>query len=266
MKYNRELEYINTEEKAYFLGQIYGDGCNNCVPKGHKVTMASINTDAPLYKKLQQLFPFFKFTTYPSHSKVVYLECYEKALCMDLKEHGMISNKTIKDATREFHFPMLRQDLIHHFIRGYFDADGAAYLPKRKRSRNNLRIEFGCATPNFLRDLQRILGVYDIKLNWYERDKKAGNGKYYRSYCIISSDHNISRRFADFIYKDATIYLERKKEICYTEPTYRPLAADIYGNCPYCGSSHITRAGIRAGKRRLVCRDCNKRFTRPLPK
>jgi hypothetical protein len=185
---------------------------------------------------------------------------------MDLKEHGMISNKTIKDATREFHFPMLRQDLIHHFIRGYFDADGAAYLPKRKRSRNNLRIEFGCATPNFLRDLQRILGVYDIKLNWYERDKKAGNGKYYHSYCIISSDHNISRRFADFIYKDATIYLERKKEICYTEPTYRPLAADIYGNCPYCGSSHITRAGIRAGKRRLVCQDCNKRFTRPLPK
>lgn len=43
------------------------------------------------------------------------------------------------------------------------------------------------------------------------------------------------------------------------------LLGQIYGACPNCGGKHIIRAGIRAGKRRLLCKECFKRFTRPLP-
>lgn len=266
MKYNRELCVIDTQEKAYLLGQIYGDGNNNCKPKGFRVMLASIIDDKPLYQRLAELFPFFKVVPFPSHPKVTYLVCMYKQLCLDLEGLGMSSPKTPKDATGEFHFPNLREDLLPHFIRGYFDADGAVYLPKRIRSRNNLRIEFSCATPNFLKRIQEELKKHDIEFTWYERDKKAGNGKYYHSYTILSSNQEISKKFADFIYKDATIYLDRKKGMCYTEPVYRPMASSLYGNCPYCSSGNIIRAGIRAGKRRLKCKDCGKRFTRPLPK
>lgn len=266
MKYNGELCVIDTQEKAYLLGQIYGDGNNNCKPKGFRVMLASIIDDKPLYQRLAELFPFFKVVPFPSHPKVTYLVCMCKQLCLDLEVLGMSSPKTPKDATGEFHFPNLREDLLPHFIRGYFDADGAVYLPKRIRSRNNLRIEFSCATPNFLKRIQEELKKHDIEFTWYERDKKAGNGKYYHSYTILSSNQEISKKFADFIYKDATIYLDRKKSMCYTEPVYRPLASSLYGNCPYCNSENITRAGVRTGKKRLKCKDCGKRFTRPLPK
>lgn len=266
MKYNGELWVIDTQEKAYLLGQIYGDGNNNCKPKGYRVMLASIIDDKPLYQRLAELFPFFKVVPFPSHPKVTYLVCMYKQLCLDLEVLGMASPKTSKDATGEFHFPNLREDLLPHFIRGYFDADGAVYLPKRIRSRNNLRIEFSCATPNFLKRIQEELKKHDIEFTWYERDKKAGNGKYYHSYTILSSNQEISKKFADFIYKDATIYLDRKRVMCYTEPVYRPLASSLYGNCPHCNSENITRAGVRAGKKRLKCKDCGKRFTRPLPK
>ena len=31
------------------------------------------------------------------------------------------------------------------------------------------------------------------------------------------------------------------------------------------GQNHIIRIGIRTNKRRLLCKECFKRFTRPLP-
>ena len=58
--------------------------------------------------------------------------------------------------------PELREDLVSHFIRGYFDADGSVWFPTRQRSRNNKRIEFGGATKNFLLKLKEVLDKNDI--------------------------------------------------------------------------------------------------------
>lgn len=66
----------------------------------------------------------------------------------------MVSNKTINDKSGLFHFPNLKEELIPHFVRGLFDADGSAWYPTRHRSRNNLHIEFGCSTKNFILSLQ----------------------------------------------------------------------------------------------------------------
>lgn len=269
MKYNNEFKVIDTQEKAYLLGQIYGDGYNGCKDnscKGYKFSMASIITDKDLYERISQLFPFLKLTYYKSHSNMVYLQNNEKSFCLDLKSLGMISNKTIKDVTGEFHFPILEEEFIPHFLRGYFDADGSVWYPKRARSRNNIRIEFGCSTKNFLLEIKKYLDSKDIHLTYIERSKKAGNGKYYTSYTLLSSNYETSLKFADLIYKNATIYLSYKYNKCYKHKDLNPTAFDLYGKCPYCGGTHIIRAGIRANKRRLLCKECNRRFTRPLPK
>lgn len=264
MQYNNEFSVIDTEEKAYVLGQIYGDGYNSG-KSPYKFSMASINTDTEMYNRIQTLFPFLKLKTFPSHENMIYLETHIKDFCLDLAKYGMISNKTVNDENGTFHFPKLRKDLIHHFIRGYFDADGSFYYPNRVRSRNCLHTEFGCATKNFLTELKEILKKEGIFFTYTERSKKAGNGKYYMSYILFSSNYDTSIKFADYIYKDATIYLQRKYETCYRPKQLRPTANEVFGNCPYCNSGDIWRSGIRNGKRRLCCMSCGKRFTRTMP-
>ena len=210
------------------------------------------------------MFPFLKLKRYISHPNIIYLECYNKELYQDLASLGLRSNKTKNDSEGSFHFPNLREDLIPHFIRGYFDADGSAWYPNRKRSRNSLHIEFGCATPNFLKALDVALQKSGISFTSYSRTKKAGNGNYYLSYSLLSSNRALSLQFAEYIYSNATIYLHRKKETCYKPQDLRPTAVSQYGECPYCNGTHIQRAGLRGNKQRLHCQICNRRFTKVL--
>lgn len=265
MKYNRELKSIDTQEKAYLLGQIYGDGYNGGEKThSYKIMLTSNNGDISVYKKLQELFPFFKLKTYPSHPNMIYLENHEKSLYLDLKALGMISSKTKFDKTGEFHFPNLREDLIPHFIRGYFDADGSFYLPSRKRSRNNLRAEFGCSTKNFLLKIKEYLDKVGLNFSYREVKKSAGNGKAYETFSLVSSNKDLSCRFANFIYSNATIYLDYKYEISH-RPSDIIETSMLFGNCSICGSSNIIKNGTRSGKYRLKCKDCNSNFTKPMP-
>lgn len=265
MKYNGELKSIDTQEKAYLLGQLYGDGYNGGEKThSYKTIITSNNGDISVYKKLHELFPFFKLKTYPSHPNMIYLENNEKSLYLDLKALGMISSKTKFDKTGEFHFPDLREDLIPHFIRGYFDADGSFYLPSRKRSRNNLKVEFGCSTKNFLLKIKEYLDKVGINLSYREIRKSAGNGKTYETFSLISSSRNLSCKFADFIYNEATIYLDYKYEISH-KPYDIIKASVLFGHCPKCGSYNIIKNGTRGKKCRLKCRECNSNFTKPMP-
>lgn len=277
-KYNGEFKTIDTQEKAYFLGQCYGDGYNSGInikikhKTLYKFSIASINTDRPVYEQLAKIFPFLKLKEYPSHPNMIYLECHQKEFCLDLQNLGFISNKTKKDVTGEFHFPKISKELLPHFIRGYFDADGSAWYPTRYRSRNNLHIEFSCNTPNFLKDLKIALEKANLNFSWYSHTKKAGfNNKFYQSYCLLSSNKDLSKQFASYIYKDVTIYLQYKYDKCYRLAIdMPPTAAEIFGNCPYCGSSKIWKGSVRhnrnGDKQRLKCKNCNKGFSVPMPK
>ena len=86
MKYNGELKIIDTQDKAYLLGQIYGDGYNGGEKyHSYKVVLTSNKGDIDVYRKLQEKFPFFTFKTYKSHPNMIYLENHEKFLYIDLK-------------------------------------------------------------------------------------------------------------------------------------------------------------------------------------
>ena len=265
MKYNGELKSIDTQEKAYLLGQIYGDGYNGGEKThSYKIVLTSNNGDIEVYKRLHELFPFFKLKTYPSHPNMIYLENHEKSLYLDLKAIGMVSSKTKFDKTGEFHFPELRENLISHFIRGYFDADGTFYFPSRERSRNNIKAEFGCSTKNFILKIKEYLDKIGLNFSYSERRKSAGNSKTYETFSLISSSRDLSCRFADFIYRDATIYLDYKYKISHKSSDIIKLST-LFGHCPKCGSDNILKNGTREGKCRLKCRDCGSNFTKPMP-
>lgn len=264
MKYNNEFSIIDTEEKAYFLGQAYGDGYNSD-KHGYKFLLASNEEDIELYQKLSQLFPFLKYKKYKSHPNMIYLESHEKALVKDLIKLGLISNKTDNDKLGKFHFPELKQNLIPHFIRGYFDADGSFWFPNRKRSRNSLHTDFGCSTKNFLLEIKKHLDTNGIKFTYNERLKSAGNDASYITYNLYSSSRKLSQKFADYIYKDAHIYLQYKYDKSHQEKDLRTPAYIEFGVCPHCGSTNIKRNGTRNSKYRLYCTNCCKHFTKSMP-
>lgn len=266
--YNNEFKSIDTEIKAYFLGQAFGDGSVSYEKKHYKFSMASIIEDEEIYKKLQQCFPFLKLKYYKSHSNMVYLECHIKDFVLDLKYLGLTQNKCRQDSINNFNFPNIREDLKPHFIRGFFDADGCVYTPSRHRSRNNIKVDIGLGTKNFCLQLQQELKNNNIKFKYIERYKKSGFDKcLYPSYTIQSSSRELSLKFANYIYNNASIYLERKYNKFFNSyiKSKKQLLKEQFPNCPNCNSNHIISNGNRNNKKRLLCKNCNKHFTVALP-
>jgi intein-encoded DNA endonuclease-like protein len=190
------FDIINTEEKAYFLGFLYADGC--CYKDRHiKLSikskdrhiledfLKSIKSDRPIYTNKRNMATIL-FTS--------------KKLHKSLNALGCPNRKTFK-----IKFPTEEQvpkHLIHHFIRGYFDGDGGVCF-----SAKTFRFYF-CGTQAFLEGVSDILNT-EIGFNknklferWPERKTNI------RSLC-----HGGNKKafiFREYLYKDATIFLKRK--------------------------------------------------------
>ena len=202
-KYNINEEFfkcINTEQKAYVLGYLYADGC---VTPPYIFSMAS--KDKQLLKDILGVLESFHPITKPN--KGVYtVTVGSKQMVTDLEQHGCIHRKSWK----ELHIPHLEPNLIHHFIRGYFDGDGGV----RIGNKNNLRIKFvGCKS--LITEIEQTIYT-DVGL---KHQKIAQHSSIYR--VCYSGNHN-GRKLRRYLYKDATIYVDRKKIIFYSvHPKYK---------------------------------------------
>jgi intein/homing endonuclease len=246
MKYINELQNIDTEEKAYLLGLFYSDGyvCstnNNCGITLH-------NNDLILLEKLINVFPFFKLRN--SHKNASKIDCTSKQLKKDLLFHGVLFLKS--SLNREnLSLPNIDKSLINHFIRGFFDGDGSVF----KQKLFNIKIEIGCTSFNLITQILKIL--YDNRINCNMSCSYSGNSlrtiDYYKLY---TSSYRESKKFADYIYKDSSIYLERKYEKLNVVPEYNIRTRLI---CPLCNSNNTVFGGERNNKSRIICKDCKKR-------
>lgn len=121
------FEKIDSEEKAYFLGLMYSDGYifSSKHTKGLGIQLQE--PDKELLIKFNQCLK----SNYPlmvvkrldeNHQNCIRLYGYSKKIAEDLTKQGCFENKT-----KKLQFPSCNQvpsNLIHHFIRGYFDGDG----------------------------------------------------------------------------------------------------------------------------------------------
>ena len=100
MKYNGELKIIDTQEKAYLLGFLYGDGCisysftkSNTESFSTNLNISEIDVETIL--NLKECFPFFNFNMgycnkhNKNHNKQVVIRKLSKELYNDLMLHGM---------------------------------------------------------------------------------------------------------------------------------------------------------------------------------
>ena len=153
--YPRDEFYFNkidTEEKAYWLGFLYADGCVHS--NNYEI---SVNiTDKEHIEKFKAAIQAFNHNITEiqdkrfQNAKTLYqFSIKDKQLHQDLIKWGCIPQKSLLINK----IPNIPRDYVSHFLRGYFDGDGSLHY---LRGTNNYRISF-VGTKDFLNDIQKEL-------------------------------------------------------------------------------------------------------------
>lgn len=207
------FDVINTEEKSYFLGFLYADGYNNT--DRNSVTLSLKEEDKDILIKLNSLLQPEKPLQYVEYSKKsrgyeniknqYRLVIANKHISRTLVKLGCDKAKTFKII-----FPTEEQvpiNLTNHFVRGYFDGDGCV----QPRQCNIT------STEKFCFSLKNILSQKGINCTIDTRFPERNNN--------IKTLHISGRKqllkFLDWIYKNSTIYLDRKHEIYLMKKEYK---------------------------------------------
>ncbi len=203
---------INTEEKAYILGFLYADGYIN-----HKRNLIQLNLqekDKAILIKINNLIQPQKPLTFIASNKYnknkhinvqngFRMEIASKEMTKDLLNLGCVPKKTYF-----LKFPkenMIPAYLFHHFIRGFFDGDGCICLFYVKNKPVSIVNFIG--TKIFCQGLSNFLNKtinIKCKVNESPRYAKEIGG-------IMFGGTRQILKFFNLIYKNATIFLNRKK-------------------------------------------------------
>jgi len=206
-KYICNEEYfsnIDTEDKAYWLGFIYGDGHIT-----NKKLVINLN-----YGDVSHLYQF-KFNVCSTHPVLPYVsingdyQSFEHSL--EINRMNLVSNlrkKKVpignKHAIIKFPYEHVPRRLWWHFIRGLVDADGGisyTYYPKEKRYRYSFYLE---SSQEMLKSIRNLFAKY---LSLPENKIESIKGTFLLRYCSFEAIAKIYR----ILYKNATVFLERKR-------------------------------------------------------
>lgn len=222
------FDTIDTEEKAYWLGFMYADGC--IYSKENRIELSLQDLD------VNHLYKFAKFLdskkedfvkSYKNYKHGKYNRCRvsfrSKVVWEALNSKGCVPNKSLI-LTFPDESVLSDKSLIRHFIRGYVDGDGCLCYTKGKAEFNVL------GTEEFLTGLMENLPL-DRKYPVYKKHKDTD-----KNFCIFNLWCSTAVRIMQYLYENATIYLDRKyekyKEICRLyEESYRGLEGNIGEGC-----------------------------------
>jgi len=204
-RYNVNHNYfdiIDTEEKAYWLGFLYADGYIRERKSGKSLEMKlSIKDKHHLERfrdsiesnhKIIDGFNNVKYKGGISSSHMSSLAIYSSQLVESIKTQGIHSRKTFT-----IERPKIHNDLIRHFIRGYFDGDGSFSF---NESKHHISFQLVSASTEFRKFLIEVFGNLGV-------------------ICYVYNDINLTVRKSidcvkiyDYMYNNSKIYLERKQK------------------------------------------------------
>jgi len=193
-KYNLNENFFDTlnEKSAYWLGFLYADGYVRMKDgKSGELKLKLKDTDKGHIEKFLNDIECNKPIKcgIDNKSKFCSVTVYSNSLVNKLFELGCVNNKTQK-----IRLPNLNDNLMNHFIRGYFDGDGS--ISKVKNRPNSFVVSI-CSNKNFNEDIIKFLG--------YGKDIKSDN------YSVIKINRLVEvTKFRDYIYTNANTLLERK--------------------------------------------------------
>lgn len=202
------FETIDTEHKAYWIGFLLADGC--IIKNNHKSDTIKFELNIKdkyiideFAKDIETDLIVKDYKYGKKHNAQIQIK--SNKMSSDLSKYGITYRKTLKISS----IPDIPQNLIRHFVRGYFDGDGCAYLYKPKdQNIHRLKITF-CGTEDFLNNLKiELHKQLDLNLNNLINMNKYGSNVFNLRY-IKNSD---MYKLYEYMYKDSTIFLKRKKE------------------------------------------------------
>ena len=176
------FENFNCEKSAYWAGFIAADGY--MYKPGNQVRV-EINIKDKQHLELLGNDIGKNVTDYQKHNSCK-LNITSKYVLNTLEQYNITQNKSLT-----LQFPTnIDSKNIHHFIRGYFDGDGSFY-----------KIYEIVGNQQFLQSLVNSL-PFKCEYSLYKpKDKNI---------YVLRIRTKSLKQFFDFMYKDATIYLDRK--------------------------------------------------------
>ncbi|HEV2761733.1 MAG TPA: LAGLIDADG family homing endonuclease, partial [Pyrinomonadaceae bacterium] len=187
----------STDWHAYWLGFIAADGCI------HK-TMLRIKLKAADRELLDnfrgKICPALKIKTGLASGKYPYAEltAHSRRLVDTLSRWGICQNKTLT-----LTFPAVPAQFLPAYIRGYFDGDGTIFWRQRGTYTEGV-CRFTSGSPAFLEAMAQHL--HDLGITT-KRMYRNGTGNAH--VLPLSGAKANLRAFADLIYRDASVYLQR---------------------------------------------------------
>jgi len=201
-----KFDVIDTEEKSYWLGMLFSDGCVStrnwsvCLKLaekdlGHIIKFKNFLEDSregrirlvTEVKKDGKIYKSYSYTVYNKHfvKALISLGCVQnKSLILKFPNEEIFSDKKF----------------IYDFIRGYVDGDGCISARSRVRVKDRLILSI-LGTEDFLTSVKK----YFPQFGSIVKDKRC---KVYKMKC----DSNNGDQVAYKLYEHATIYLDRKYE------------------------------------------------------
>ena len=202
---NEEIfDCIDTEEKAYWLGFIYADGCNQLDKH-----VFSINLSAKDIDHLEKLKDFLQIQN--NVSKYMVYDKYEMCRLYVTNTHfteqlNLLGCTPRKSLTLVFPDENIfkEKNLIYDFIRGYFDGDGSIAMYIKKGCKTSEVSVVG--TQSFLQKVQSFLGIDGFIKN------KSYAGHHNNAFELKYSNFK-ARQVARLLYENSSVYMVRKYKI-----------------------------------------------------
>lgn len=202
------FDVIDNQKKAYILGLLFADG-NNCPSKG-TIRISLKEEDKAILEQIRQELKLEKPLKYQDNSNDNHngyvsknawiLDCFSSYMCQTLNDIGLVPNKSLI-----VEFPKIPNNLISHFVRGYYDGNGSIYRTIKTENNHHVIVTI-TSTLSFCKTLSEICtNELDIFCPIYDASNHNGITKVF-----TLSGRNKAKKFLDWMYKDADMFLQRK--------------------------------------------------------
>ena len=196
------FDTIDTQEKAYFLGFLYADGC---------VSHNFLTLSLKLHQQDENILLRLKNLISPASSlkiidhKYVCLRVHRKHICQQLNQLGCTPRKSL---TLKFPSPdQVPPNLLHHFVRGYSDGDGCIHFRQLKSKRKDFAWTI-VSTNDFCQSLQQHL-KNTLNVNCHLKNCDPTNKNTITKTLTVGGSLQLMKVF-NWMYQDSTIHMDRK--------------------------------------------------------
>lgn len=195
------FDNIINQNQAYILGLLIADGSRSAY--SYNISLSLQASDVNILEKIRNEIGSTKplrFTALskknPHYSDQYVIVITNKQICMDLEKYGIIPRKDFQTT-----FPKeLDPILYRHVIRGILDGDG--FISKTE---DRVGITGNDQLLQFVNDyISEQLGIH-CTIRYLSKDKPTVD--------LRIAGKNQVKKFLDYIYKDAELYIDRKYKI-----------------------------------------------------